>query len=266
MELTWETGRPLRVWKPARVADSTLMPLLIFSPGLGQAPAAYDSLLTSVASSGFVVVGVPLAAAQFDSTFNFYGDLARFTRDASRALDRVLADSLAGILDTARVGAFGHSYGGAISAELCHRDPRIKAALNLDGSVFGLSVSRGSACPFLLLFSKLSLIDRAFRRPAFYPDRDQGRLHEEMMFERSRRMWWLTLDGLDHMAFTDAAYAATGWRRFTQSVGVELDAARVHEAAGRYVSAFFTYTLEEGLQPEELQRSPYPFATLRTKP
>jgi hypothetical protein len=247
LELPWETGRALRAWRPASVPDSTLLPLLLFSPGLGQVPAAYDSLLTHVAAGGFVVVGVPLA--RYDTTFGFFSNLARFTRNVSGALDRVLADTIVAMVDTARIGAFGHSYGGAISAELCHRDGRVKAGMNMDGSVFGLSVTRGGACPFLLLMAELPWIDRTFGRPKFYQDRDQGRLHEEMMFERSRRMWWLTFEGLDHMAFTDAAYST-----------------RVHEAAGRYASAFFDYTLKDALQPEELQRSPYPFASLRSRP
>ena len=247
MELPWEAGRPMRAWRPARIPDSTLLPLLLFSPGLGQVPGAYDSLLTHVAASGFVVVGVPLV--RYDTTSGFFSNLARYTRNVSGALDRVLADSIAALLDTAHIGAFGHSYGGAISAELCHRDGRVKAGMNMDGSVFGQSVTRGGACPFLLLMSELPWLDRTFGRPQFHQDRDEGRLHEEMMFERSRRMWWLTLDGLDHMAFTDAAYSA-----------------RVHDAAGRYASAFFGYTLKDALQPEELQRSPYPFASLRSRP
>ena len=32
-------------------------------------------------------------------------------------------------------GAFGHSFGGAVAAQLCYLDPRIRAALDLDGSL-----------------------------------------------------------------------------------------------------------------------------------
>ncbi len=42
-----------------------------------------------------------------------------------------------GRLNTERAGAFGHSFGGAASIQICTVDPRIQSALNMDGWTFG---------------------------------------------------------------------------------------------------------------------------------
>jgi hypothetical protein len=41
----------------------------------------------------------------------------------------------AGRMDLARVGAFGHSFGGVAAAHACQKDQRIKACLNQDGAM-----------------------------------------------------------------------------------------------------------------------------------
>jgi hypothetical protein len=50
--------------------------------------------------------------------------------------------------DVKRVGAFGHSNGGATSATAMRADHRIRAGVNLDGAVFGPVVERGLDPPF----------------------------------------------------------------------------------------------------------------------
>jgi predicted dienelactone hydrolase len=46
---------------------------------------------------------------------------------------------------------FGWSLGGAASAQAMHDDPRIKAAINMDGRFWGPLASEGVSRPFLLL-------------------------------------------------------------------------------------------------------------------
>jgi pimeloyl-ACP methyl ester carboxylesterase len=58
---------------------------------------------------------------------------------------------LRGHLDLQRVGAFGHSLGGAAAAQAAHVDRRIDAAVNMDGAMFGTVTTEGSRVPFLLL-------------------------------------------------------------------------------------------------------------------
>ncbi|GHI51284.1 lipase [Streptomyces rubradiris] len=58
---------------------------------------------------------------------------------------------LRGALDPTRVGAFGHSRGGAAAAALMDLDDRVRAGADLDGTVFGPVVGRGLDRPFLLM-------------------------------------------------------------------------------------------------------------------
>jgi hypothetical protein len=76
-----------------------------------------------------------------------------------RAADvRFLLDSLAslpvelaGHIDGAHVGVFGHSLGGSTAIEVCRSDARVAACADLDGSVYG--DASGLAQPFLLIGS-----------------------------------------------------------------------------------------------------------------
>ncbi|CAL9318799.1 alpha/beta hydrolase family protein [Streptomyces sp. SudanB182_2057] len=64
---------------------------------------------------------------------------------------RRLPRGLRAALDPTRVGAFGHSRGGAAAAALMDLDHRVRAGADLDGTVFGPVVGRGLDRPFLLM-------------------------------------------------------------------------------------------------------------------
>jgi pimeloyl-ACP methyl ester carboxylesterase len=70
-------------------------------------------------------------------------ELSKETEDTLFVLDqmeRLNEDSSSPFfhrLDTRSVGAFGHSFGGAVAAEACLQDSRIESALVLSGSLFG---------------------------------------------------------------------------------------------------------------------------------
>ena len=56
-------------------------------------------------------------------------------------------------LDMARVGVFGHSFGGATALQFCHDDPRCKAGIDIDGQPFGSVIQDGLYQPFMFLLS-----------------------------------------------------------------------------------------------------------------
>ena len=58
-----------------------------------------------------------------------------------------------GAIDLDRIGALGWSFGGATSIQLVTQDPRIKAALDMDGQLFGDAHERGSSRPYMLMKS-----------------------------------------------------------------------------------------------------------------
>lgn len=54
-------------------------------------------------------------------------------------------------LDLAHLGIFGHSFGGAAAAQVCHMDARCKAGIDIDGDLFGDVVQTGLDKPFMVL-------------------------------------------------------------------------------------------------------------------
>jgi len=64
-----------------------------------------------------------------------------------------LAEILVRKMDLNRIGAFGQSFGGAISGQLCLRDSRVSAGVNLDGFQFGDIIDEPLQDPFMLIQS-----------------------------------------------------------------------------------------------------------------
>ena len=152
----------------------------MFSPGVGNLTLYYSSLLSEIASRGFViaalwhpysteVVAFPDGTVQRINAAGGVGGippteqmaklerLGRVWADDQRfALDQLTAwnaqhPQLRGHLDLQRVGAFGHSLGGAAAAHAAHVDDRIDAVINMDGAMFGEVTTAGSRVPFLLI-------------------------------------------------------------------------------------------------------------------
>jgi len=56
-------------------------------------------------------------------------------------------------LDLEHIGMMGHSFGGATAAEICKIDPRVRVAINFDGTMFGTSKWAGVPKPYLVFFT-----------------------------------------------------------------------------------------------------------------
>ncbi len=160
-------------------------PVVLYSPGFGLWRAGNTAVVEQLASHGYVVVTIDhthdaqlvefpggrvakqaipqptdeaegdriiekaLAVRVADTRFTL-GRLGALNRghnpDAER---RSLPKGLAGALDLTRVGMFGVSLGGATAAETMLVDRRIRAGVNLDGTIFGRVVTAGLDRPFL---------------------------------------------------------------------------------------------------------------------
>jgi predicted dienelactone hydrolase len=87
---------------------------------------------------------------------------ARFVIDQVAAIDaganpdaehRPLPIGLRGAFDLRRIGIFGHSLGGATASAAVHDDRRLRAGVNMDGTLFSSAAQAGSDRPLLLLSS-----------------------------------------------------------------------------------------------------------------
>jgi len=157
-------------------------PVVLYSPGGGNDGAVDTDLVEDLVSHGYVVVTMDDTNESPEVEFpggrlvvgTFQPDTpdksleaqqiraadARFVLDELTMLNHGgnpdaehtrLPAGLAGSLDLSRVGMFGWSLGGAASAQAMHDDPRITAAINMDGTFWGPLAQQGVRRPFLLL-------------------------------------------------------------------------------------------------------------------
>ncbi|PYV05482.1 MAG: hypothetical protein DMG26_05195 [Acidobacteria bacterium] len=177
-------------------------PVLIFSTGYGRVPTDYTVLAEDLASHGYVVVGI---ANTYSAPVVAFPDGRVVSRvreaalpEGSRLAEKTAADRLVmvwaedvifvidqldrlstdasggffGRLDVTRLGVFGHSFGGAAAVEACSRDSRCKAAVDIDGALFGDVPRVGLKQPCMFVLSERAtpprtvlLTLRSFRRP-----------------------------------------------------------------------------------------------------
>ncbi len=153
-------------------------PLLVFSHGYSELPRFYTSLFEELVSHGYVVaeithtLWVPVATFADGSTIagthgsqnvsfaEYSASAPVWLADARFVLDRILelngsdpGGEIQGHLDTSKIGALGHSFGGATAIGLVAADARVKGALDMDGTLFGPIVGQAIAQPIFFLQS-----------------------------------------------------------------------------------------------------------------
>jgi predicted dienelactone hydrolase len=154
-------------------------PVLIFGHRWAGSRTQDTFLIEDLASHGYVVIAAdhPLNAARAiladgsvlksdraDALANLEAssapaiealwlhELNLWVADDEFLLTTLFADpAFNGKLDPTRIGAFGHSFGGAAATALLGRDPRVKSAVNLDGWTFQALDTRTHE-PILLLY------------------------------------------------------------------------------------------------------------------
>jgi dienelactone hydrolase len=199
-------------------------PVLLYVPSWGGVRSDNTAQAENVASHGYVVVAVDdlypgqvmdlSTASAYDATLRWAGQ--KVGLEATAAL-RVLSafesaanepdSAFAGHLDRSRTGAFGFSFGGAVAAEAAARDPRVRAAVNLDGWIFGDAADHGVQHPFLVVSSSAAdefAAHAASRADYTYSDRlDRDNLRQiDDGFARYGG-YYLTLSGTEHYNFSD---------------------------------------------------------------
>ncbi len=154
---------PLTNAKPdASLSPGSKHPVVIFSPGYGGVVEAYSTILEDMASHGVIVVAIDhpyiSAATALNSGQVALVRLPEDPTDAQKFEELVAAAApveigdqrqvldwlqgpgtglLGGHLDLTRIGAYGHSFGGSGAIQAARVDERIKAAMDIDGTVLG---------------------------------------------------------------------------------------------------------------------------------
>lgn len=230
------------------------LPLLLFSPGLGVARSTYTSIAEELASHGYVVAAIDHPHAGLtvgpdgrvlSSAADARGegaDVARveaMARDVSFVLGALLDESggagwLAGVLDRGRVGAFGHSLGGAAALEACRLDARLRACADMDGHPFGRVEEEGVDRPHLVMLNQ----PEASRRP---PPAMGIRRRDEWAARMTRNRaaaYLVTITDTNHYTFSDAPFVVP--EEVMRRNGAAIPARRGWEIVTRGLRAFFS--------------------------
>jgi dienelactone hydrolase len=181
-------------------------------------------------------------------------------RDAIAVLDALTktGNPVAQRLDTQRAGTLGFSFGGAIAAEASRLDPRIKAAINMDGRHWGDALDQGVERPYMFICEELAMPTAAdlssanpmIRYEAQLDQADYSQLAANLQARGGVRV---TIAGMAHMNFTDFPLRSA-LRRL--SAGGTIDARRAQGIIQTYVIEFFSRYLA-GAQPPAPD-SPWP--------
>ena len=257
-------------------------PVILFNHGWGSRRTNDTSLTEELASHGYVV-------ASIDHTYNakqvafpdgrqirgnasndvdnpdgstpervkavWNKELAKQTADERFVLDRLQAMSESagtpwyGRMDTHLAGAMGHSFGGAAATDICALDPRVHAALNMDGWFFGAIRARGANQA--LMFMQTSADD--FRLQSDSQSSVSATLGAEDAADLSSSLqryggYVLTFKGAEHDDFTDQPLVSP-LRRFSHRGAIP--APELEAILRTYVLAFFDQTLR-GKESEAL--------------
>jgi predicted dienelactone hydrolase len=272
-------------------------PVLIYQPGGGTARFTATFLAEQLASRGYVTVSVDHPGFSETILFpdghrfqadtllapteagNFRDDVLKnwdwlnhdvfptWTADASYTLDKIAelnrtpGQLLFERLDLSRIGMMGWSFGGAVAIQMSRDDPRVKAAVDHDGQLFGNVRDKGTPRPFMLMHHGLA------DKP---PKPEQGDVMREMvamtrawdrsLVDHSTGDWYeVTISKTQHGHFSD-------FLLFFPRNPTELDPRRAHLIITAYTLAFFDEYLKG--QRSDLLRAPsdrYPEVTFKKR-
>jgi predicted dienelactone hydrolase len=196
--------------------DQRTYPIMLYSPGLNSTRRENVYKVEELASHGFIVVGLDTRntfasvfpngkvvlgpAADGNNYRSLLAAIVDHAADENFVIDELgrmnTGDSVfARRLELDRIGAFGHSAGGAAAAEVCRTDPRCKAGINMDGSfVVSNLVQTALSTPFMVLRAD----DPDSKLPDGRPD-DRKLVIEAMTHDG----YFVRISGTVHVSYKD---------------------------------------------------------------
>ena len=282
-------GLPAHAVADAPVSDAaSRYPVLILSPS-GFPPLYMTALAEELASHGYIVVGVnhtyettvtafddgrivalnPAAVAgalgpqtgSHDEVFR-----ARAAVCEHKAIDLAfVADQLersdptshvGGRVDADRIGALGHSFGGVAALEWCRRDPRCRAAINLDGAIWTDVATAGLERPALQVLADHHEFDVSAEdavKMGMAPDTEWFEAEKAITFggwrslhERAKWGYTVRIAGASHLSFMDVPFLPVqdGAAVTSMLAGTTIDPARMWRITSDVVLAFFAKHLD----------------------
>lgn len=165
-----------------------------------------------------------------------------------------------GKLDLQKIGYVGHSFGGSTAIELCRKDVRCKAAINMDGPFIGKNAITSFQKPVMYMIGEYEKWMRTLsdKEMIKYAGSKENFLKGLAAFtpafnilthEIGNNVYKVTINGVGHMSFTDfailqyssplARYQITRSFPSTASGIGSINGYHAHEIMKVYVGAFF---------------------------
>ncbi len=236
-------------------------PVVLFSPGYDGVYQIYHALIEDLASHGFVVIAmnhphisgissypdgrpietldIPVGDSEYlmeeatlEHYFHIFAEDLAFAIDYAEMLDQKDSGEFENRLDLSRIGAYGHSYGGATAFESCAKDARCLAAIDIDGSLYGDVAHGGADKPLLAILS------------------DEGIGFENVLSRMKVDTYQLTIAESSHYSFTDLGLifpqiAPSVMELMEVMFGMQFNKPELMlEITRAYVRAFFQVNLE----------------------
>ncbi|KAH6975217.1 Alpha/Beta hydrolase protein [Ilyonectria sp. MPI-CAGE-AT-0026] len=186
-------------------------PVVIFSPGFSSSRLFSSAQAQSLASQGYVVITVdhPYEATivEFPDGRVVYGVTSAAiddetaekavvvrSQDISFLIDQIsetsnLGPSFDGRFDMSKIFVYGHSLGGATSAQVAFNDDRVLGGLDLDGALRGSVSEDGLDVPFFVVSQEGTPDTTSYFKG--FMDKLRG---PKMLLE---------IDGTEHLSFVD---------------------------------------------------------------
>lgn len=251
-------------------------PLIILSHGMGTSSMFHVSQAENLASHGYIVAAIDHTYSTLVTAFpdgrimdfkttldesNFYQEGTRigqvWEEDVEFVLNKledvnsaIIPGNLAGTMDFQHVGLMGHSFGGAIAYQASSQNSRIKAGVNMDGTLLKVQDNLTMNKPFLFMRAEdyVLSVEKLKQETDIEELLVRNLLAEFGMIERAleQRGYLLLIDGASHFNFTDLQI----YSPLIRWIGMtgKMNGQRGVEIVNRYVLDFFNEHLKGSSQ------------------
>lgn len=166
-------------------------------------------------------------------------------------------------LDLQNIGIFGHSVGGATAVQICRRDARVKAGVNLDGGLFGSDREKPFGKPFMFMLNDKIVngaskpLPQDIRKDFKISTPDEEKLFQSMVFfsviklaqSLGKNAYIIVIKNSNHLDFSDIALLKHS-SRFLRLLTGSINGFRATEIVNDYLVNFFDKYLKN--KPSEL--------------
>lgn len=295
----------LDYWKYSRAnayANADLLPsdkpypVVLLSHGMGVGRILHTSQAENLASHGYIVFAIDHTYSTVATAFpegrvtgfltgqpqDRFFEISRailqvWYKDAAFVVDQLeklntgaIASKFKGMLDMDNIGMMGHSFGGAAAFEAVYSNPRIKAGVNMDGTVFETKGRDDMKKPFMFMeseqFVKVNQQQAKYRKTPITDEELKSLQFTRKQFDtilanrelELKLMDRVTQQGGGRVVYVEGTghYNFTDLQLYSPLVGQtgmtgSIDGARGAELVNRYVLEFFNQHLR-GIQSKLL--------------